>query len=307
MIPSILFSFSVILFIIGFYQYLGFRSHKKDWRQKVSKYFPTQKRKSKIVVWGNKFDQTELAKPLNDKLQKASVSLTASELLGALIVGCLGITVIFTNLFDVPLLISFLLGIFTAGLTYWLLFLIRQNRYYERLNSQLSEVCRLLGNSARAGMTINQGIEMIAREAASPAREEFSRVASELRLGVDFDKAMRDLQDRIPSREFQLFIATLLIQKKSGGNLFSILDEMANTLEERKILNQTIKTMTAEQRYISYFVPALPILLLLIMNQIVDGFLEPLSSIPGIILGTIFIIGTGITFILVRKVTNIKV
>ncbi|MCM3719809.1 type II secretion system F family protein [Fictibacillus phosphorivorans] len=307
MIPSILFSLSVLLFIIGFYQYLGFRSQKKELKQKISKFFPVKKRKSIIVVWGSRFDQTELAKPINDKLQKASVPLTASELLGALIVGCLGVTVLLTNLFDVPLRISFLLGLFTAALSYWLLFLIRQNRYNDRLNSQLSEVCRLLGNSARAGMTINQGIEMVAREASSPAREEFSRIASELRLGVDFEKAMRDLQNRIPSREFQLFIATLLIQKKSGGNLFSVLDEMANTLEERKVLNQTIKTMTAEQRYISYFVPALPILLLLIMNQIVDGFLEPLSTIPGIILGTIFILGTGVTFILVKKVTNIKV
>src|SRR5690606_31262775 len=221
--------------------------------------------------------------------------------------GGMAVMVLSTTLFNITFPINLGLGIIVVVAIYWLLFLIRKNKYNEQLNDQLAEVCRLLGNSARAGMTINQGIDLVSREVSEPAKYEFQRISHELKLGVDFDKVMRDLQKRVPSRDFQLFAATLLIQNRSGGNLFVVLDEMANTLEERKILKQTIKTMTAEQRFISYLVPLLPVFLILMMNQIMDGFLEPLATLPGIILGTIFLLGTVITFLLVRKVTNIRV
>ena len=65
--------------------------------------------------------------------------------------------------------------------------------------------------------------------------------------------------------------------------------------------------MTAEQRYISYIVPVIPIFLVLMMNNVVDGFLDPLFSGIGLILFAIFAAGTVATFFIVRKITNIRV
>ena len=177
----------------------------------------------------------------------------------------------------------------------------------QRLVEQLPEICRTLANATRSGMTLTQGINMVAQEAAEPAKGEFKRLAQEISLGIDFNTALKAMERRIESREFQLFVATLLIQKKAGGNLYSVLDEMGQTLEDRKILLQEIKTMTAEQRYVSYMVPVLPIFLVLMMNNVIDGFIDPLFSGIGIILLIFFLGGTVLTFILVRKVTNIRV
>lgn len=66
------------------------------------------------------------------------------------------------------------------------------------------------------------------------------------------------------------------------------LDTMANTFEDRKVLNQIIKTMTSEQKYISFIVPALPVFLLLVMNNVIDGFIEPLWSGFGLVMLIIF-------------------
>src|SRR5699024_3301075 len=109
------------------------------------------------------------------------------------------------------------------------------------------------------------------------------------------------------NKEFKLFVATILIQKKAGGNISAILEEMSQTLEDRKLLKQEIKTMTAEQRYVAILVPIIPIFLVLMMNNIIDGFLDPLFTGIGIILLLFFIVGTVLTFWLVRKVTNIRV
>lgn len=304
---ALLYSIAVFFGFIGIYNYLGYRNEKREWRRKVGSWFGGEKRKSFIVVLGDKFDKTKYAEPMHQKLQQANIPLTPSEFYGMLIVGGMAIAVFLNILFSIKFPVNLFIAVITVLAIYFLLFLVRKNKYQERLNSQLSEVCRLLGNAVRAGMTIQQGIELVAREVDSPAKEEFSQLSNELKLGVDFDRALKTMQERNSSRDFKLFIATLLIQKRAGGNLFAVLDEMSNTLEERKILHQTIKTLTAEQRMVSYILPAMPIFILLLMNQMMEGFLDNLATLPGAILGGLFVAGTVLSFILIRKVTNIKV
>jgi len=304
----ILCSLSVLFAIWGFYNYLGYRAHRRKIKQTLKiKYGEASERKSFIVLLGDRFDQTKWAIPMKHKLQKANIPLAPSEFLGMMLVGGMAVAIFFNMVFDIRFPLNILIAIATVLVIYWMLFVIRRNKYIERLNGQLSEVCRLLAGSTRAGMTVNQGIDLVAREMSAPIGSEFRQLANELRLGVDFDRALRKLQERIPSRDFKLFVSTLLIQKKAGGNLYAVLDEMAHTLDERKVLEQTIKTMTAQEKYISYLLPIMPIFLLLMMNTITDGFLDPLWTLPGMILGGIFLIGTVISLLLVIKVTKIRV
>lgn len=211
------------------------------------------------------------------------------------------------SVFSINFLISFLTAVGIAFFSYWIFFLVRKNKYMDKMSDQLSEVCRVMANSTRAGLTVNQAMEVVASEIPSPAGDEFKQLAQKLRLGVDMERALFQLEKKVPTREFKLFVATILIQRKSGGNLTAVLEEMSRTLDERKIIRQTIKTMTAEQRFVSYILPAMPILMILMMNMVMDGFIDPLFTIPGAILFTLFFIGMVIAFLLIRNVTNIKV
>lgn len=256
---------------------------------------------------GDKFDQTKIGTKTNSQLKRANIQLMPSEFYGILFLGVIVTSLVLNSFFGIDFPINFIISLILMEAVRRVLFLIRKNKFQERMNDQLPEICRILANSTRSGMTLTQGIGIAAQELNEPAREEFQRLYGELQLGVDFNHALRNLQKRIPTREFQLFIASLLIQKQAGGNMHAVLDEMGQTLEERKLLLQEIKTMTAEQRYIAYIVPVLPIFLLLIMNNVVDGFLDPLFSGIGIILLILFIIGTLLSFFLVKKVTDIRV
>jgi tight adherence protein B len=304
---SILFSLSFFALFLGGYFILGYRNQKQEWKGRVSQWVQEEKRTSFISVLGNRFDQSASSKPLEQKLQNANLSLLPSEYIGIHLLGFLILYVLFFNIFHVPANVSLLLPLLILVCSHYLLFYLRKNKYEERFNEQLAEICRLLGNAARSGLTINQGIEMVAREVPAPAGTEFKRMANELKLGVPLETTLRSVQNRNKSREFQLFIATILIQKKTGGNLAATLETMSITLEDRKILNQTIKTMTSEQRYISLVVPALPIFILLVMNNIIDGFTDSLWTGPGMIILMLFIAGLILSFILIRKITNIKV
>ncbi|MEC5424946.1 type II secretion system F family protein [Virgibacillus sp. C22-A2] len=304
---SILYSLAVLSLLLFGYFYLGYRSKKKEWNQKVKQWFPEEKRKSMVSKWGDRFDERESSQALSNKLQSANVKLLPSEYIGALILGAMVMVFFLFTILNVPLATSLLVSILIILAAHYLLFYFRKNNYEIRFNGQLGEVCRLLGNAARSGLTINQGIDIVAREVPEPAGNEFKRIANELKLGVPLEPALRSVQKRNKSREFNLFIATLLVQKKTGGNLALTLDTMATTFEERKVLSQIIKTMTSEQKYISFIVPALPIFLLLVMNNVIDGFIDPLWSGFGLVILILFLGAVILSFLLIRKITNIKV
>lgn len=304
---GLLYGAAVLALLFAAYLFLDYRSQKQEWKKKLKSRYPEEKRKSAISVWGDRFDESEASRGLAKKLKNANVNLLASEYIGMHALGVLMFYVVFNMIFNMAPLPSILLTVGILAGSHFLLFYIRKNKYEERLNGQLSEVCRLLANAARSGMTITQGIDLVAREVNEPAKDEFKRLSNELKLGVPFETALRAVQKRNESRDFQLFIATLLIQKRTGGNLATTLETMSNTLEDRKILHQTIQTMTSEQRYISLIVPAMPIFILLFMNNIIEGFTDPLSTPIGIVLMIAFALGIILSFFLIRQITNIKV
>lgn len=307
MIIAVLFGSAALALLFMIYFLLDYRRHKQDWKKKMRTWYPEEKRKSAISVLGDKYDASPSSEKLHKKLQMANVGLLPSEYMGAHIVGFLLLYVVFNMIFSMSAFISLVLTVGLLAASHFLLFYLRKNRYEERFNEQLSEVCRLLANASKSGMTVTQGIDLVANEVSSPAKEEFKRMSYELKLGVPLEQVLKKVQERNTSRDFQLFAATLLIQKKTGGNLASTLETMATTLEDRKTLHQTIRTMTSEQRYISIIVPAMPIFILLVMNNVMDGFTDPLTTTPGLIILALFGAGIILSFFLIRKITDIKV
>ncbi len=308
MTASVLTTLSVFAAIIMGYLYLDYRKEKREWRKRVNRlYNDGAKRKSTIVLLGDRFDQSEMASPLHSKLTESSLSITPSEYIVFQFVAWMGLIMLLNNFFSITFPMNIIIALLILEGSKRIFFLYRKSKMKEKMVEQLPEICRTLANGTRSGMTLTQSINLVAQEVSLPAKVEFKRMANELALGIDFNVALKSMEKRIDSREFRLFVATLLIQKKAGGNLFAVLDEMGQTLEERKILLQEIKTMTAEQRYVAYIVPVIPIFLVLMMNNVIDGFLDPLFTGIGAVLFALFLAGTVLTFVLVRKVTNIRV
>ena len=154
---GILYGASVLALLFASYLFLGYRREKLEWKKKMKTRYPEEKRKSAISVWGDRFDESEASQGLAKKLKNANVNLLASEYIGMHAFGILLFYVVFNMIFNMASLPSLLLTAGILGGSHFLLFYIRKNKYTERLNGQLSEVCRLLANAARSADELRYG------------------------------------------------------------------------------------------------------------------------------------------------------
>src|SRR5690606_33018267 len=237
--------------------------------KKIEKWFNTElskERKSSIILIGDKYDQSELAEDLKKKLIQADIQLKPSEYVGICIL--LFGSFLFVGHFLFKLI--FIINITLAYLIIWFgskLFLkSRQNQLTEKLNRQLPEVCRMMSNTMKAGLTIPQGIEMVGEELKAPIGPEFNGMVQQLRLGTNFEDVMNQLRERFASKELNIFVSTIIIQHRVGGNLAEVLSIMADTLEERARVNKEVDTVTAEARFIALILPIMPLMMALMMN-----------------------------------------
>src|SRR5205085_5025383 len=94
---------------------------------------------------------------------------------------------------------------------------------------QLADTLMLQSNSLRAGYSLFQSMETVAREAPMPAAEEFGRVVREVGLGLSPEEALLNLHRRMPSDDLDLMVTAINVQHEVGGNLSKIFDTLAET------------------------------------------------------------------------------
>lgn len=259
-----------------------------------------------------------IAGNIRGQLRKADLKLTVAEyllmhlvvaaLLGAVAyllrrnVGLSGIAVIFG--FFVPrIYVSF-----------------RQRARLKAFENQLGDILNLWVNALRAGFSVPQAMEAVAREAPDPAASEFKRVVAEISIGIPFETALNNMLARIESEDLDLVFTAVNIQRQVGGNLAEILETISHTIRERVRIKGEIRTLTASGRATGTLISIMPIALgvfLMFINpdymgQLVYG--PPVGAyIPGLpipcgwpilALGLIMI---AIAWGIIRRITDIEV
>jgi tight adherence protein B len=63
----------------------------------------------------------------------------------------------------------------------------------------------------------------------------------------------------VPSADLDLMITAVLIQRQVGGDLASILDNIASTIRERQRIKAEVKAITAQGRLSGLVISVLPI------------------------------------------------
>jgi tight adherence protein B len=192
---------------------------------------------------------------LNVALEKAGIDLRPGEFL-VLVLSVVVSVAAFGALLVGPIAGLFLAIVGTIGAR--AVVSVLTSRRQARFADQLSDTLQLLAGSLRAGYSLMQAIDAVAREADAPTAEEFNRLVIETRLGRDMTATLRALADRMESQDFTWVVQAIEIHREVGGDLALVLDTVAETIRERNQIRRQVKALSAEGRMSAYVLLALP-------------------------------------------------
>lgn len=184
----------------------------------------------------------------------------------------------------------------------------RAARRGEALIAQLPELARILANGNSAGLSMARCLAMAGREMAEPAGGEMRKVANRLNLGWTVDRALTDLSTRLPSREMDVLIRTIVVQARTGGALTTALMDISQALEERKELRREVATVILGSAVSGYAVIVIGTGAIVLLNLMQPGLLDQMAGTlvgRAILLVSLVLFGGGL--FLMRLVSRVEV
>jgi tight adherence protein B len=244
-------------------------------------------------------------------LTQADVRITVGEFLLLRIVAAAGgFAIGFLILASMAPAFGLLLGLVLGFLGFILpsIYLgMKAKRRRKKFVDQLGDTITLMANSLRAGYSLLQTMDMVARETRDPMGTEFRRVVREIGLGISHQDAMANLLRRVPSDDLDLLVTAINIQHEVGGNLAQILTTIGHTIRERVRIKGEINVLTAQVRFSGYIITAMPVGLALIIFVLNPDYMSTLFAWPWVCMPIASSVMIVIGFFVMRKIANIEV
>jgi tight adherence protein B len=117
----------------------------------------------------------------------------------------------------------------------------RLNRFNKDLPDSLLSISTML----RSGLNLNSALAMVVAESKGPIAQEFGLLLNELKMGVDFEKALDGMYQRVPIPDLELVVAGMKISREVGGSLADVLSRLAETIRRRIEMDGKIKSLTS--------------------------------------------------------------
>lgn len=246
-----------------------------------------------------------LAQAVYERLDRAQIRMTPAEFL------TLAFTLLVVGM-GVGLLVKGIWGLLALGIVAaiapWFYIRRRTIKRRKAFLEQLADMAQMMANSMKAGFSIMQAFELVATDGPAPASEEFERVVTEVKLGLPLEMALEHLSERIPSEDLELMIVAINVQRQIGGNLAEILMVISTTIRGRVRFQRDVRTLTAQARYSSYIITALPVGVAIVIT-LLDGPYESMlykTTLGNFMIGAAIIM-LGLGFFFLNRIADIEV
>lgn len=129
----------------------------------------------------------------------------------------------------------------------------------EALDIQLIEFISNMIIMLKAGKEIRQIFKESYDFIKDPLKTHIRNLVNEVELNVSMDCALDNFAQNTGSREANLLANAIKINRKIGGNLLFILENIIKTLQENLKIKSRIKTQTAQNRFSGNFISLFPL------------------------------------------------
>lgn len=172
---------------------------------------------------------------------------------------------------------------------------------------QLPENLDVLASALRAGHSLASAMSVVADEAPEPSGREFTRVVTDEQLGIPLDEALEVTAKRMQSSDMDQVAVLALVQREAGGNTAEVLDQVIANIRARMDLRRMVTVLTAQGKFSSWIVAAVPIGLFLFILLVNPSQLDPLfERTIGQIAAISALVMVVAGFFIIRKIVTIE-
>lgn len=160
-------------------------------------------------------------------------------------------------------------------LSVFLLFRLRAARL-KKFVVQLPLAIDVIVRSLNAGHPLLSAINLVGREMPDPIGSEFGLLSDQLTFGLELDRAMLNMVDRVGADELNLLAITVSVQRGTGGNLSEILENLSGMIRDRTLLKAKIRAISAEGRMTGRVMAVFPFALYFMIDTLAPQYFDPL-------------------------------
>ncbi len=183
-----------------------------------------------------------------------------------------------------------------------------QQRRLDQFEQQLPDGLLMITGALRAGASLPMALEAVATEARPPMAQEFELLLRELRLGVDFSVALRNLEQRVPVGDLAMVTAGMALSREVGANLAETLDSIAKTIRAKLQMEGKIKSLTAQGKMQGLVMACLPGFLIGVLKFMEPEAMEPMfTTWYGWATVAVIVVADLIGYFFIRKIVAIDV
>ena len=177
-----------------------------------------------------------------------------------------------------------------------------------KFNGQLVDALMLISSSLKAGMSLNQSLEVLVEELPPPISDEFALVLRENQMGVALEECLAHLKQRIPLDDLDLIITAIGISRETGGDLTDVFSQLVFTMREKRKLEDRVRTLTVQGRLQGIIMGILPIVFAIFVYYThPQNFRVMLTDKLGQTLLIWAVISELIGIILIKKLSKVEV
>jgi tight adherence protein B len=219
--------------------------------------------------------QRQLAR-LETEFEIGGISISPTSF----VIGTAGATIlalVILGAIAVPLaLLAFLVPVLARA---WVLRKVKHVR--DNFADQLPETLQLLASALRSGHSLVGALSLVVEQAPEPIRREFGQVLTDDQLGLPLDRALRNVAERMKSRDMRQVGLIGELQRTAGGNAAEVLDTVVSTVRERAEVRRLAQTLTAQGRMARWILSLMPVALGLFMLAAAPQLMKPMLTSTG--------------------------
>lgn len=174
----------------------------------------------------------------------------------------------------------------------------------QKIEDQLADAMVSLSSAIRAGLSLAQAMEILARQCPRPICEEFQQLYGEYQMGKTMEVCLKETKERLQSENFALFAAAMEASRQSGGRLNETIERIAHSVRELQRLERKVQSETAHARKSAVYMAMAPAFILLLYYVAVDAesTARLFTEIPGQVILAIAVVLNVMAYLWARRI-----